>query len=409
MPMTTDPMYALWKAYFQGPEYSKTPTLDGQPYDFSIDPLELYELQNIAQEEDEDGGTDTTGGNGISAGEGAERAGIEGGAIGERSMPYAWDPDYYHTSEWTPKFGIGDYLKEVGYGLGLAKTSKGLMSNILGLNPLANPLNDPINQKAISAMGAQYGFNPDMMTAAISNVFAGQPNATAYDPNAKSGGFLGGLVDSISPKGFMSSLLSGPTDAEVFASDTMRGMLGMQGDKWGGYNWDNYTQFDPTSPDRVSWGALDPHKANQYMDAWENRMGNTGSRMAFDADLANYTDLAKNEPYAGFRKQYLELIEQGKGPSVEGGGLTGHVNKEAYSSSGLKDLVDKPIDQWNPKDFEKTFSDYKDKKANPSKPSGDGDGGSNTNSGGNNRGSGAGASAGVGSNGRGKEGDYGFH
>jgi len=410
---SVDPMYELWRQTFLNSGYSKTPTVDGQTYDFSTDPIEMYKIEQEKKEEEKKKET----GNSIDPMQREYGRGPDldkyGNRMDARDTPYAYEPEYWHSDAWAPDYSLGDYAKTAGYGLGLLKTGKGLMSNILGLNPLSNPLNDPGNIEGISQMGSAYGFDPDLMKTAIANVYAGPGSSDAKAPSGILDGIIGGFSD-IAKDGL--SGFGNFTDAEIFANDTIRGLLGMTTDKWGDYNWADmgYTTFDPAKAGAVSRGNIDPHHASQLMDAYEQRSKRTGTGMPSPIEVEKHSRHMANEPYPGFNKLLLERIANSDdGDPTNDPGFTGLASIKAAEDSGLYDMMDKPLDEWD----NDTIDDFIDRKAdllddgkrNSSNNNGGGNGGSNTNSGGNNRGSGRGASVGVGSNGRGSEGDYGFH
>lgn len=279
----------LWGWQLNDPyEQYNYPSAGGQlmdPFDFTTAPLPPHQGEN-------EGNTTPTPtvpiipNGGSPSYDGSQDGNPGGGSDNRGGLPYSWDAAYWG-GNFSPDYGIKDYLRELGYGGSALKG--GLLRSVLGNALFGSPLNDPAVVSGLQEFAQNYNLDYDTLRDQIDQAYGGLSNKSALS-------VLGQHIKGKVPEDILNNI--------VFASDTLRGIAMGATPEYSFFNqlempsWKAAQQYDAlramgygadelTDPNyygsqllgaiaqEIEFGGWDPSRSmwDPYNKEWSNALG----------------------------------------------------------------------------------------------------------------------------------------
>lgn len=279
----------LWGWQLNDPyEQYNYPSAGGQlmdPFDFTTAPLPPHQGEN-------EGNTTPTPtvpiipNGGSPSYDGSQDGNPGGGSDNRGGLPYSWDAAYWG-GNFSPDYGIKDYLRELGYGGSALKG--GLLRSVLGNALFGSPLNDPAVVSGLQEFAQNYNLDYDTLRDQIDQAYGGLSNKSALS-------VLGQHIKGKIPEDILNNI--------VFASDTLRGIAMGATPEYSFFNqlempsWKAAQQYDAlralgygadelTDPNyygsqlleaiarEIRFGGWDPSRSmwDPYNEEWSNALG----------------------------------------------------------------------------------------------------------------------------------------
>lgn len=279
----------LWGWQLNDPyEQYNYPSAGGQlmdPFDFTTAPLPPHQGEN-------EGNTTPTPtvpiipNGGSPSYDGSQDGDPGGGSDNRGGLPYSWDAAYWG-GNFSPDYGIKDYLRELGYGGSALKG--GLLRSVLGNALFGSPLNDPAVVSGLQEFAQNYNLDYDTLRDQIDQAYGGLSNKSALS-------VLGQHIKGKVPEDILNNI--------VFASDTLRGIAMGATPQYSFFNqlempsWKAAQQYDAlralgygadelTDPNyygsqllgaiaqEIEFGGWDPSRSmwDPYKEEWSNALG----------------------------------------------------------------------------------------------------------------------------------------
>ena len=308
----------LWGWQLNDPyEQYNYPSAGGQlmdPFDFTTAPLPPHQGEN-------EGNTTPTPtvpiipNGGSPSYDGSQDGDPGGGSDNRGGLPYSWDAAYWG-GNFSPDYGIKDYLRELGYGGSALKG--GLLRSVLGNALFGSPLNDPAVVSGLQEFAQNYNLDYDTLRDQIDQAYGGLSNKSALS-------VLGQHIKGKVPEDILNNI--------VFASDTLRGIAMGATPEYSFFNqlempsWKAAQQYDAlramgygadelTDPNyygsqlleaiarEIEFGGWDPSRSmwDPYKEEWSNELGFAKSHVESQAASA-----ARRE---AFNKSYDDIMSQ---------------------------------------------------------------------------------------------------
>jgi len=284
------------------------------PFDFTTAPLPPHQGEN-------EGNTTPTPtvpiipNGGSPSYDGSQDGNPGGGSDNRGGLPYSWDAAYWG-GNFSPDYGIKDYLRELGYAGSALKG--GLLRSVLSNALYGSPLNDPAVVSGLQEFAQNYNLDYDTLRDQIDQAYGGLSNKSTLS-------VLGQHIKGKVPEDILNNI--------VFASDTLRGIVMGATPEYSFFNqlemppWKAAQQYDAlralgygaaelTDPNyygsqlldaitlEIELGEWDPNRSmwDPYKKEWSNALGVANSHLESRA-----ASKARRER---FNKTYDEIMSQ---------------------------------------------------------------------------------------------------